>query len=454
MHKKAPMVWLLGLSVVLLSGWLVGCSTAPERNAQAAVDSALAAEIAKIKAIDNHAHPWRAVKEGETDDEWDALMPDALEPFPSPVRLRPDNPEYIGAWKALYGYKYDDMSEAHLKELMEAKKRVMREKGDGYPAWVLDQVGTETMFANRIAMGRGLQAPRFRWVSYVDALMLPLSSEGAKKINPDYRAFYPGEDKLLKRYLAEAQVSALPATLDEYMAKVVTPTLERQKREGALAVKFEAAYLRTFDFADAPESEAKRIYAKYAQGGEPPAVEYKTLQDYLFRYIAREAGRVGLAVHIHSGAGVGAYFNVSGANPMLLEQVFNDPTLHKTNFVLVHGGWPYTREVRALFGKSNVYADFSAQTFVLYPHELGQVIRSWLEFAPEKVLFGTDAFTITPEVNWEDLGWLTAKTGREALAMALTGMVNDGEITRERALELARMVLRENAIKLYGLKAQ
>jgi hypothetical protein len=30
-------------------------------------------------------------------------------------------------------------------------------------------------------------------------------------------------------------------------------------------------------------------------------------------------------------------------------------------------------------------------------------------------------------------------------------MMNDREITRERAVELARLVLRENAIKLYGL---
>jgi len=30
--------------------------------------------------------------------------------------------------------------------------------------------------------------------------------------------------------------------------------------------------------------------------------------------------------------------------------------------------------------------------------------------------------------------------------------MNDGEITRERALELARMAMRENAVKLYGLK--
>jgi hypothetical protein len=43
---------------------------------------------------------------------------------------------------------------------------------------------------------------------------------------------------------------------------------------------------------------------------------------------------------------------------------------------------------------------------------------------------------------------------REALAVALTGMMNDGEITREEAAGLARMVLRENAIEPYKLNAQ
>ena len=31
----------------------------------------------------------------------------------------------------------------------------MREHGAGYPAWVLDKIGIETMFANRVAHGRG-----------------------------------------------------------------------------------------------------------------------------------------------------------------------------------------------------------------------------------------------------------------------------------------------------------
>ncbi|MFN2453557.1 MAG: hypothetical protein ABR577_04990 [Pyrinomonadaceae bacterium] len=68
------------------------------------------------------------------------------------------------------------------------------------------------------------------------------------------------------------------------------------------------------------------------------------------------------------------------------------------------------------------------------------------------MLFGTDAYPLTTSVGWEEIGWITAKSARQALALALTGMMDDREITRQRAVELARMVMRENAMKLYGLK--
>jgi len=246
----------------------------------------------------------------------------------------------------------------------------------------------------------------------------------------------------------------LPAVLNEYLTKVVTPTLERQKHDSAVAIKFEAAYLRSLDFAAVDKSVAEAIYKRYANGNEPPADEYKKLQDYLFRYIALEAGRLELAVHIHSTMGAGSYYSLRTANPLLLEQVFNDPSLRKTNFVIIHGGWPYVKEVAGLLMKPNVYADFSAQTFLLYPRELSETIRIWLELYPEKVLFGSDSEPFMPEMNWEETGWLTAQTARKALAIALTGMMNDGEITREQASKLAHMVLRENAIKLYGLPSK
>jgi predicted TIM-barrel fold metal-dependent hydrolase len=308
------------------------------------------------------------------------------------------------------------------------------------------------MFANRVVMGRGLAAPRFRWVAFDDALIFPLSNEAAKRSNPDYRGFFPAEERLLKRYLADLKVSALPPALDSYLRTVVTPTLERQKRNGAVAIKFEAAYLRKLDFDDPDEAKARLTYARYVRGGEPSAAAYKALQDFLFYYSAREAGRLGMAVHIHCISGAGGFYRQSGSNPLLLESVFNDPALRKTNFVVVHGGYPFTKEMASLLSKPNVYADFSAQTFFTFPRELSDILRNWLESYPDKILFGTDAFSFGPEVDWGEVAWLSNSTARNALALALTGMMNDGEINRERAMELARMVLRENAAKLYGIK--
>ena len=66
-------------------------------------------------------------------------------------------------------------------------------------------------------------------------------------------------------------------------------------------------------------------------------------------------------------------------------------------------------------------------------------------------MFGTDAYPYSAEMGWEESGWIAARTARQALAIALTGMMRDGEITHRRAIEMARLVLRDNARKLYGL---
>src|ERR1035438_2744805 len=96
-------------------------------------------------------------------------------------------------------------------------------------------MGIETMLANRVAVGPSVEPPRFRWVPYADALIFPLDNSRLAAQNPDRQAFFPLEDKLRARYLTEAGVSAMPATLAEYLTRVVTPTLERHKKGGAVA---------------------------------------------------------------------------------------------------------------------------------------------------------------------------------------------------------------------------
>lgn len=418
-------------------------------------DPQLLAEIQKIKAIDNHSHPPKVVSAGQKDDEFDALPCDPLEPSTPTLTSRPDNPEYLAAWKALYNYPYDDAAPEHVKELIQARNKVIQEQGDKFPDWVLDKLGIETELANRVAMGPGLQPPRFRWVPFDDALMYPLKNSQLASETPDRKFFFSRETELLRRYLKDLNLATLPATLPEYVNKVIVPTLELQKKNGAVAIKFEAAYLRPLDFGRAEPAEAGQTYRHFFKEGVPPPADYIRLQNFIFHEIAREAGRLGLAVHFHTGGGCGTYFELSGSNPILLESVLNDPALRKTNFVLLHGGaGAFTKIVPYLLMKPNVYADFSEQTWLIPTRALSQVLREWLEWYPEKVMFGTDLYPNTPEIDWDVIGWQTAQSGREALAIALTEMMEDREITRTRALEIAHMVLHDNAAKLYGWSAQ
>src|SRR5688572_3538104 len=121
--RRQLIILLTCCMVIFLSSFRVG--------AQIIADPALVDEIAKIKVIDNHAHPLQVVGVGGTDTEETYVS--ALEPLDIPVRLRADNPEYILAWRALYRYAYSDMAENHVRELMQAKQRVLSEQGDAYP---------------------------------------------------------------------------------------------------------------------------------------------------------------------------------------------------------------------------------------------------------------------------------------------------------------------------------
>ena len=80
------------------------------------------------------------------------------------------------------------------------------------------------------------------------------------------------------------------------------------------------------------------------------------------------------------------------------------------------------------------------------------ILQEWMDWYPEKILFGTDAYPDnTLLTNWEERLWLATRTSRKALALALTRMVRAGQIAYTGAEELAHMILHQNAETLYGL---
>jgi len=442
--RRLPVAALTSLFIVLGPAVLRG---------QAPIDADLARYINAIRAIDNHAHPMRPVPAGAAaDTEFDALPLDGIPPFDLPHRLKPDDPIWRQAQAALYHVPATLTGDAYHTSLKAAVTAAQKSKGQQFPAWALDQAGIDVMMSNRIVMGAGLPASRFKWISFVDALMLPLDTRAEAARTPDTRPLYPREARLLQRYLRDVNVKSLPGTLDDYVRTVVNPTLAREKANGAAGIKFEAAYLRPLDFDDPDTAMAQRVYAKYVRGGVPSHAEYKALEDYLFRAIAREAGRQHLPIQIHVLETFGGFYSPRGAAPHLLEPAFNDSTLRGTKFIIVHGGWPLIGETSGEISKPNVYADISMMDIILSPTELAGVLRQWLGEWPDKVLFGTDAFDGGVEQGWEQVAWVGSTTARKALAIALTGMLRDNEISRDRAQQLARMVLHDNAAAVYGLK--
>ncbi len=157
---------------------------------RSATDIELAEFISKIKAVDNHTH---ANTIDPDDKGFDALPLDALFPFELPARVRPESQVWLTASKAVYGFKAIALNEKTMKDLADTAASVMKQKAEKFPEWALDQAGTEVMLANRIAMGPGLSAPRFRWVSYVDALLFPLSTKAEAAVTPDREKLFPLE---------------------------------------------------------------------------------------------------------------------------------------------------------------------------------------------------------------------------------------------------------------------
>jgi hypothetical protein len=404
-------------------------------------------QIEKIPAFDHHAHPGYA---DDPDVDAMAAPPNASEA----LRTRSDNPELAAAAKALFGYPYNDLSPEHSKWLLDKKSKLKADlKGTAYFDSILDKINIESSVANRAMMPDYLNPKRFPWVFFGDSFMWPFNNEKETGRNRDEGVYIPLQEKMLHRWMQQENVSKLPGGLADYL-KFVSQVLEDNSKKGGIAIKFEVAYFRPTTFGDPTRAEAEQIYEKYAAGGVPSEKEYRTFQDFIFRYLVLEGGRLHLPIHIHTAIGIGDYFNLSQSNIMNLETVLRDPRYASTTFVMIHGGYPLEREAIWLAAMKNVYLDSSFGELAQYPSAFKATLKMWLETFPDKITFGTDCFPYNQVLGAEESYWLGAQSSRMALAAALAEMISEGEVTEARALELAHAYLHDTAVKIYAGRVQ
>ena len=428
---------LAGIAIAHITVWhvaLVNAQTAAWRTDP--VFRAISTQLDTVRAIDNHTH---LLDSQPYDPAMDAVMP---------LGLRSTYTPYVDALSDRLGVEAvaNDPGATNAAAVRARASLLARPGGTGrYWTEHLDFSRTEIALVNQ-ARREGTDGRRLLWVPYATTLLFPLPAESLMARSPGHKDDISREQAQLKVFLAEANLSEAPADLAAYL-RFVDETLARWKQQGAVAVKFYDAYLRTIAFEDVPLERAAAIYARGKTG--LPREDYIALQDHIARHIFLAAGSRKLPVHIHSSLGIPPFLRTMDADVRNLEPVLTDVRYFGTQFVLIHGGMPFVDHAAYLALKPHVWFDISAMPFLYTVPDFAAVLRRAITWAPDKVLFATDAYPGVP--GGADIHHIaTSRIAREALSLALTGLVRDGVIDQDRAIAIGKGVLQGNARRLYG----
>jgi len=211
--------------------------------------------------------------------------------------------------------------------------------------------------------------------------------------------------------------------------------------DGAIAFKSVIAYRTGLDVRPVSEAEARQSFEAHRLA---PERQQKVFRDFLLCHTLDVARERGIWMHFHVGVG-DPDIVYERANPANLYPLLHSERFRANQVVLVHGGWPWTAEAAAMVAiLPNVYLDLSEGALFGMPN-LRQRIMETLEACPyAKILYGADGSV--PEALW-----IGAKRFKRVLAQVLTELSKDGFCSEREALAAAKMILHDNATRLYNL---
>ncbi|HKU14339.1 MAG TPA: amidohydrolase family protein [Steroidobacteraceae bacterium] len=241
----------------------------------------------------------------------------------------------------------------------------------------------------------------------------------------------------------------------------IDKTMEVAVERGCRGFKSMAAYYRPLAVSKPTQSEAeaamKRVLAAtpqstgvqnqpiYADAATNAALT--TYEDFLFRHVFAKAGALERPMIIHSAVALHPSLRVDFNDPRPLAAVFSDPDMQRarTDFILIHAGYPSTDVVAAFISQfANVYADVSF--YSKYPGALLQIYRSLLALGPSsKIMHGSDANSVPEEIGY--CAWNT----RAVLAKVLSEYRESFGWTQDDITSMAQNVMHRTARKLFRI---
>ncbi len=194
------------------------------------------------------------------------------------------------------------------------------------------------------------------------------------------------------------------------------------------------------------ETEAKSAFQllKNTNQNQPLRLTNKALIDFILLQALEIAAQSQIPLQFHTGFGTQG-FDLLLANPLHLRPILEDSRYQEVPMVLLHGSYPYTRELGYLASVyPQVYVDFGLAIPFLSVSGMRHTLGMLLELSPtSKILYSSDAHFI-PELYYLGSLW-----GRKILQQVLEAAIADADLTEGEANSIALDILGENARKLY-----
>jgi predicted TIM-barrel fold metal-dependent hydrolase len=229
----------------------------------------------------------------------------------------------------------------------------------------------------------------------------------------------------------------------------VEKNFQKNLDQGMTVVKVALAYFRDLHFEDVQEAEAERDLAELLRGKHPLPERWRAafvrpfrkLEDHMFHHVMRLADAHRLPVQIHTGMFAGPGY-IPNSNPTHLTNTFF--LYPRIQFCLFHMSFPYQEELAALIRSfANVNADLN-WAYILSPTGARRALEQFLDTAPLNKILGFGGDSKNPEMTYGH-----AKLARQTLAQVLAAKVERGFCSEEEAVNIGRLILYENAARVY-----
>ncbi|QOY90101.1 amidohydrolase family protein [Paludibaculum fermentans] len=224
------------------------------------------------------------------------------------------------------------------------------------------------------------------------------------------------------------------------LKRAVEKRLDQSLDAGLVTIKSTLAYNRPLRFEVVPEADAQRDFDLLMK--EPQKQAPRRLSDHIFHHVLQLADAHKLPVQMHTGLQAGNGNTLENSRPTLLNNLFG--LYPKVVFDLFHLGWPWMEEVAAL---AKMYANVTADlcwVHIITPTGARRALHELIDTVPlNKILgFGGD-------YRYVELSYAHAVMARRNVAQVLAEKVQSREMTEAEALNAARLILHDNAARLF-----